>query len=197
MTLILCYAFLMLQHLRGEARSWCAEERNPWIRIPFLLWGIFIAWKIIRSGDGMTPIGFLNFGIHELGHMVFAVGGEWVGVAGGSFAQTIVPIYGAWQFLRQRDFFAASFCLSWLAESLEYLAVYIGDAWEMDLPPLTPFNADVLIHDWNYLLTSMNLVQKDDAIALKVRGVALLCELAFLWIGSWLIWQMIQAKRAR
>jgi hypothetical protein len=185
----------MLESLRIRALEWCQEDKNPWIRVPLLLWGVYIAYKIITKQDGMTPIAFLNFGIHELGHLAFMPAGEWVGVAGGSFAQTIVPIYGIWQFLRQGDFFAAAFCFSWLAESLEYLSVYIDDARAMALPPLTPFNADVVIHDWNYLLDSMNLLPADHSIALKVRGLALVSELVFLFLGTWLVWQILKARK--
>ena len=180
--------------LRQDAKDWCAEDRNPWPRAFLLAWGVWVATKILRDDQSWTPIGFLNFGIHELGHIIFMPLGEWMGVLGGSLFQCLVPVYGIWQFLRQRDYFAAVFCLSWLAESLLYISAYIADARDMELPLVSPFGGD-LIHDWNYLLSSLHWLGYYKSIALKVRGSALVSELAFLYLGSILVWWMFSRPR--
>jgi len=178
-----------LENFRESARDWCREGHDYRWRILFLLYGVFLAWKISLRPETFTPIDFLDLGIHELGHVLFMPFGEWIGVLGGSLTQILAPIYGIWQFLRQRDFFAASFAIAWLGESLGNLSVYIGDARSQELPLANLFGGDP-IHDWNYLLSSVNRLGMDTKYALLVRGLGLACVLAFLWTGTWMLWQM-------
>jgi hypothetical protein len=178
-----------LETLRNAARDWCREGQDYRWRIFLFLYGLFLAWKISFRPETFTPVDFLELGIHELGHVVFMPFGEWIGVLGGSLAQLLAPLYGVWQFLRQKDFFAAAFAVGWLGESLGNLSVYIGDARAQELPLANLFGGDP-IHDWNYLLGSVNRLGMDTKYALLVRGLGLLCVLAFLWTGGWMLWQM-------
>jgi hypothetical protein len=71
-------------------------------------------------------------------------------------------------------------------ESLGNLSVYIGDARKQELPLANLFGGDP-IHDWNYLLGSVDRLQLDIVYAMRVRFLGILCVLAFLWIGGWLL----------
>lgn len=178
--------------MREDALAWCREDRSIAFRIPLFVYGVFLLWKISFRPQLFTPLDFLNLGFHEFGHIVFAPFGEWVGVAGGSMAQIVVPLYGVWQFLRQRDYFASAFSLAWLGESLGNLSVYIGDARKQELPLVNLFGGDP-IHDWAYLLASLNRLNSDISFSLRVRSLGLLSVLVFLWIGAWLLWNMRQS----
>jgi hypothetical protein len=178
---------------KQDAIDWCAEDRSIFPRLPLLAYGIFLLWKTAFHPELFTPIDFLDLGIHELGHIVCMPFGEWIGIAGGSLAQIVAPGFGVWQFLRQRDYFAAAFALGWLGESLANLSVYIGDARAQELPLANLFGGDP-IHDWNYLLASMNRLGSDTAYAHRVQGLGFLFAIAFVWIGSWLIWKILERR---
>lgn len=181
--------------LKDDALSWCAEDRSIVLRLPLLAYGLFLLWKAIFRPDLFTPFDFLNLGIHELGHVVAMPFGEWIGIVGGSLAQVIAPLFGAWQFLRQRDYFAAAFAFGWLGESLVNLSVYIGDARKQELPLANLFGGDP-VHDWNYLLTSMNRLSMDLTYAKRVQTLGVLSVLLFLWVGGWLLREIFFSRRA-
>jgi hypothetical protein len=183
------------EEMRADAVEWCGEERSIAMRLPLMAYGIFLLWKIAFRPDFFTPIDFLDLGIHELGHLVAMPFGEWIGIAGGSTAQVLAPIFGVWQFLRQRDYFGAAFALGWLGESLGNLSVYIGDARKQELPLANLFGGDP-IHDWNYLLSSMNRLSKDHVYSMRVRALGLLLAGAFLWLGFWLLRKIWNRKAA-
>jgi hypothetical protein len=180
--------------LKADAAEWCSEDRSLLPRLPLFAYGIFLLWKIAFHPEYFTPFDFLNLGIHELGHVIAMPFGQWIGIAGGSLAQVVAPLIGCWQFLRQRDYFAAAFALGWLGESLGNLSVYIGDARKQELPLANLFGGDP-IHDWNYLLMSANRLGSDNSYALRVRAVGFLFAFAFVWIGAWLLLHMVPKTR--
>jgi TfoX C-terminal domain len=101
-------------------------------------------------------------------------------ILGGSLTQILVPLVflGYFWFARQR--FAACVVALWTASSLFNLAVYIGDARAMELPLL---GGDGSTHDWNWILSNLNALNADHAIAGFVRGVGVLF-LAFSVLGG-------------
>lgn len=178
---------------KEDALAWCREDRSVSARLPLLAYGVFLLWKITFRPDLFTPIDFLNLGIHELGHVVAMPLGEWIGIAGGSLAQLAVPVYGIWQFLHQRDYFASAFGFAWLGESLGNLSVYIADARKQELPLANLFGGDP-IHDWNYLLGEANRLAYDNVYALRVRFLGFTSVIVFLWLGVWLLRKMWESR---
>lgn len=183
----------MIDALKADALEWCKEDRSILLRLPVLAYGVFLVWKVARDPSLFTPFDFLNLGIHELGHIVCMPFGEWIGIVGGSAAQVIAPVFGAWQFLRQRDYFGAAFAFGWLGESLGNLSVYVGDARKQELPLANLFGGDP-IHDWNYLLTSANRLASDATYAKRVQALGLLSAIIFVWLGGWLLWNVWKAR---
>jgi hypothetical protein len=187
---------LRIDSLKNDIRVWCEEDRSVMWRLPLLAYGAFLLWKVATGTDLFTPLDFLNLGIHELGHILAMPMGEWVGVAGGSCAQVLAPIYGIWQFLRQRDYFASAFSLAWLGESLGNLSLYIADARARELPLANLFGGEP-IHDWHYLLAAANRLSYDRVYAMRVRFLGILAVLLFLWMGARLLWRIHQSRRLR
>jgi hypothetical protein len=110
--------------------------------------------------------------------------GEFMGVAGGSLMQLLVPIGAAAVLLAGREYFGASVAGCWLSFSLSNLAVYVGDAVAQELP-LVSFSPDGGEHDWYYLLDHFGALGYDLRLAMLVRRVALLVlACSFLW-GGW------------
>src|SRR5205823_6436586 len=105
----------------------------------------------------------ITFLIHELGHVLFRPFGEWMSVLGGSLAQLAAPAITAILFFRQPDYFAVTVAGVWLSTAVYELAIYVEDASTMTLP-LSSSSAEAY-HDWNYLLTSVNLLEWDQVFA--------------------------------
>lgn len=99
------------------------------------------------------------FGVHELGHLVFALFGEFLSVLGGSLSQVLLPVGAMALFAKQKDRFAVAVCGCWLAVSLGQLGVYVADAQAESLD-LVSFSPEGGIHDWNYLLERMHLLRR-------------------------------------
>ena len=81
---------------------------------------------------------------------------------------------------------------AWLGESLLNLSIYVADARKQELPLVNMFGGDP-IHDWNFLLGSLNKLSSDLRYAAGFRFVGFLSTVIFLWAGSWLIWQIFLA----
>ena len=67
--------------------------------------------------------------IHEAGHVLFMLFGEFLAILGGSLFQLVLPFgIGVAFILKNRDNFGAAVCLWWTGASLIDLAPYIYDA---------------------------------------------------------------------
>ena len=180
--------------LRDEAFHWC-RGRNPWVRLPLLAYAAWLTVRFALDLNYQPVFDALNLGIHELGHVLFQPLGAFLGIAGGSLLQIIVPVGSMFMFYRQRDFFAMTFCFAWLGMNLFDVAIYVADARSMSLPLVSPFAGDP-IHDWNYLLRRMGLLKQDAVLAFLLRAAGFVCMGAFLWLGSLLVWKMHQSRES-
>ncbi len=180
--------------LFGSMRAWC-RGASAWPRVPLLLLVAYWALRHIGDAEYSSLIDGLNFGVHELGHVLFSPFGEFLAAAGGTLLQCAAPLLAAAMFLRQRDYFAIAFCCAWLATNLFDVARYAGDARARALP-LVGLGAGEPQHDWFYLLRELGLLNADRSIAalLRVGGGALFA--LSLTLGAWLLWEMARSARA-
>ena len=112
----------------------------------------------------------IHLPIHEAGHVFFRIFGEFIGVAGGSLFQIIVPAVFFGYFIYHRKTFSASIVLFWVGQSFLDVYVYASDAVVMQLPLLSGLTgAEGGFHDWNYLLTETNLLDSTKLIAKMLR----------------------------
>lgn len=140
----------------------------------------------------------LNLGIHEIGHVVFNPFGEFMGIAGGSLLQCLIPLLSTLMFLRQRDYFAIAVCFGWLSTNLFDVATYAEDARKLELPLVSPFGGGgETIHDWNYMLDALNIIHEDYLIASILRGMAVISMIACLSLGFWLCLNMAMLRKSR
>lgn len=120
-------------------------------------WGLLVAM-------GRASWGFLdgvNLICHEAGHPIFSLGGRFLGILGGSAMQVLVPAVCAAAFLRQGQPFGSGLCGIWTGQSLVGTARYMADARAQRLPLL---GGDDVIHDWNFLLGRLGLLNWDRAL---------------------------------
>ena len=121
----------------------------------------------------------LDLAIHEFGHPLFSVFGEFIGVLGGTLMQLLTPAIFVTYFWRQGDRHAAMVALWWVAQNLWNVSVYVQDARAEALPLVGGGE-----HDWNYLLGAFGLLSQDQVIggAVRLAGV-----LAYAWscLAGW------------
>ncbi len=179
--------------LKAEMEAWC-QGRNWIARLPFL---VFFGYTFVRhllDPFYNSVLGPLNLGIHELGHLIFMYCGMFLNVLGGTFTQCVAPIFGMVNFFRQKDWFSLILCFGWLSTNFFYIALYVGDARAMELPLVSPFGT-LVVHDWNYLLGAMHLLNYDRTLSLLFRMLAGISMLICLIAGSWVLYKMAVSPR--
>ena len=176
-------------YFREQAIEWC-RGRNWWWRLPLLLWLGYVLVRHLADPLYSSILGGLNLGIHELGHLVFSFLGETLTVAGGTLLQLLIPVFGIFNFYRQRDFFSIALCFGWLSTNLFSVATYAADARRLELPLVTPFGGEEVIHDWEFLLSKWNILEYDTLIAQAFRATAVFSMILCFSLGGWLLWTM-------
>ena len=178
----------MWDQLQNRFAGWCTGKLWWW-RLALLAAFAFEALGYFRDPEYSSVFDGLTFGVHELGHFLWGFLGEWMSVAGGSLTQVLAPAASALMFLRQPDFFAIWICGYWLATSLINLSRYIGDAFLMQLPLVSPGGGETY-HDWNYLLDSLGILEWHAGLARFTRAMGFLLLFASFAYGLWVIVQI-------
>jgi hypothetical protein len=110
--------------------------------------------------------------IHETGHLIFRIFGEFMGVAGGSLFQVIFPAVFVGYFIWQRSYYSAAIVLLWVGQSILNVWVYAADAVVMRLVLTSGFTgSEGSFHDWNYLLTATGLIGSTKTVAGIIRFI--------------------------
>ncbi len=108
--------------------------------------------------------------IHETGHLLFRILGEFMGIAGGSLFQVIFPVVFVGYFVWQRSYYSAAIVLLWVGQSILNVWVYAADAVVMQLVLTSGFTgSEGSFHDWNYLLTETGLINSTKTVAGIIR----------------------------
>ncbi len=104
----------------------------------------------------------VNLIFHEAGHTIFILFGQFISVCMGSGLQVLLPFSVAMYFFYTAQSFAGAITLMWVGQSLINVSVYAGDARSTQLPLL---GGDSVIHDWNYILSTLGVLQYTTQIA--------------------------------
>lgn len=145
----------------GPYSGW---ERR-WRIVLTLVLGIY-GWQLLRTPDRFRWLDSLDLAIHEAGHLIFAVGGEFLGLAGGTLAQLLLPLAFVVALWRQGDRHGATVPLWWLGQNCWNIATYVKDARAQELPLVGGGE-----HDWALLLGEFGLLHRDLAISRLVALV--------------------------
>ncbi len=115
---------------------------------------------------------FVDLPIHETGHLIFRLLGEFMMIAGGSLFQVIVPLIFVGYFWWHQKPYSSAIVLFWVGQSILNVWVYASDAIVMQLVLTSGFTgSEGSFHDWNYLLTSTGLIGSTPIIAGLIRFV--------------------------
>lgn len=145
------------------------QQRDPIKTIIAAVFTVYFLW-FAYNPENSSFTHLINLPIHEAGHVFFRILGEFMGVAGGSLFQIIVPVVFFGYFVYHEKPFSASVVLFWVGNNFLDVYIYASDAVVMQLPLLSGLTgAEGGFHDWNYLLTEMNLLDKTYLIAKIIR----------------------------
>jgi hypothetical protein len=123
--------------------------------------------------------------IHETGHLLFRLFGEFMMVAGGSLFQVILPAAFVGYFVWQKSYYSAAIVLFWVGQSVLNVWVYAADAVKMQLVLTSGFTGrEGSFHDWNYLLSATGLISSTSTVAGVIRfaGTLVIISAAILSI---------------
>jgi len=110
--------------------------------------------------------------IHETGHLIFRIFGEFRGVAGGSIFQVLLPAVFVGYFVWKEQYYSAAIVLFWVGQSILNVWVYASDAVVMKLVLTSGFTgSEGSFHDWNYMLTRTGLIGSTKIIARLLRAI--------------------------
>jgi len=130
-----------------------SQKYKPWISslifLPIILWLIFNGGKFIFLLD------YFNLLIHEGGHGIFKIFGDFIYTLGGTLMQIIIPSLFIFYFVRNEKRISAQISLIWLGQNLLNISIYAGDAFERKLPLL---GGSKVYHDWTHLLNQTGLI---------------------------------------
>src|SRR3989454_7372426 len=110
----------------------------------------------------------LDVAIHEVGHPLFGVFGEFIGMLGGTLMQLLIPALFVWDFRRRGDRHAATVALWWVAQNLWNISVYIKDARAEELPldrKSTRLNSSHLVISYAVFCLKKKTISKRQPIA--------------------------------
>jgi len=127
-----------------------------------------IAWEPIEG----SFLDNVDLAIHETGHLLFRVLGEFMCIAGGSLFQVIFPIVFVGYFVWQKSYYSAAVVLFWVGQSLLNVWVYAADAQRMQLVLTSGFTgSEGSFHDWNYMLSETGLIDSTKTVAGTIRFI--------------------------
>lgn len=130
------------------------------------LYFMSIAWDPMQG----SFLDYIDLPIHEFGHLLFRILGEFMGVAGGSLFQLLLPAVFVGYFLWQKSYYSAAVVLFWVGQSFLNVFVYAADAVVMQLVLTSgSTGSEGGFHDWNYLLESLGLLASTPTIARIIR----------------------------
>lgn len=179
-------------------QSWLAARLQPLERLAevsfygrcALLLGLVIwSWYLIRYDYRTAAINqsFMHavlLPIHEAGHVIFSILGQFMMVLGGSLFQLLLPFGICVAFIvQQRDNFGAAVCFWWASVSLVDVAPYIYDALHPQLVLLGgSIGNEAGRHDWINILTPLHMLKYAEilgALAHFIGSVLMVAGLAW------------------
>lgn len=126
-----------------------------------LVCGLFLFYlQWLKHENYSCFLDTVNLAFHEAGHIFLGFFGEFIGSAGGTIFQLLVPTVCLVHFLRQGQRIGWQLCLFWIGENFLNISIYAGDAIKQELPLVGGG-----VHDWTYLLTAMGLIAHTEGTA--------------------------------
>src|SRR5215203_353041 len=158
----------MLRYVRCCPPSFRMQPNYPKLIFAALLSIYFLS--IAYNPMAGSFLDNVDLPIHETGHLLFRPLGEFMGIAGGSLFQVILPAVFVGYFIWQRKYYSAAIVLFWVGQSVLNVFVYAADAVVMRLVLTSGMTgSEGSFHDLNYLLTETGLINSTKTVAGIIR----------------------------
>ena len=128
----------------------------------------------LNKGEFIPFLDHFNLLIHEGGHGIFRIFGKFIYTLGGSLMQIILPTLFIIYSVSARKRIGLQLSVIWLGQNLMNISVYVADARAQLLPLL---GGNRVYHDWNWLLTNMDLLNQDQSIGNIIYYLGFICYL--------------------
>lgn len=140
--------------------------RPNYLKLIFaILCSAYFFWVAYDPMQG-SFLDLVDLAIHETGHLIFRIFGEFMMIAGGSLFQVIMPMLFVGYFIRQKSNYSAAIVVFWVGQSILNVWVYASDAVVMQLVLTSGFTGtEGSFHDWNYMLTETGLIGSTKKVA--------------------------------
>ena len=152
------------------------------------LWGASVVFG--RMTEPPTVLHLTVILVHEAGHVLFALFGEVLRVAGGTLGQLLIPLVCVVALHRHGDNFGAALAAAWASLSLVDASIYAYDAFDPVLPLIGGGTGADSAHDFVFLFDRFGQLRHARGWAMLMKalgGVGLLLALA--WAGALLVLQ--------
>lgn len=151
--------------------------KNYWLG--YILFAAGIYFVSIRGT--YTFLDFIDLLIHEPGHLIFGLFGEFIQFLGGTLMQILLPLSMAiisfikgWKYTTQLFLF-------WLGHNFINISVYVDDANKMKLHIIGG------IHDWNWMLNKIGLIDYAEEIGLFFVGLSIITFIVMFFVPYFFI----------
>ena len=134
---------------------------------------------------------WINLFIHEGGHGIFQIFGQFIYALGGSLMQVILPGAAVVVFLRS-GIGTLPFTLFWLGQNIVNVSVYIMDAPYRRLPLISKY----AVHDWGYITDTLGVTHYAEDFGLAVKMLGILICLGAVGTGIFILVQKIREELA-
>ena len=172
--------------------------RSPWLYVALLAFFIYLYFQIFyfttEGSPNLLLIGlyFIEFGVHEASHMVFAFLPPIFTAAAGSIGEVSFTALLAYAGFRAKSYFAGIFGLLWVMLAMNNAGRYMADARAQQLQLIGL--SDHPIHDWNFVFGQLGWLQADTTIGGTVRVLGDVIGTAGILLGAYLIITMFTAR---
>ena len=142
------------------------------------LMSLYFLWIAVTPMQG-SFLDLVDLPIHETGHLIFRILGEFMMIAGGSLFQVIFLAVFVGYFVWHFKYYSAAIVLFWVGQSILHVYVYAADAQVMQLVLTSGFTgSEGSFHDWNYMLERLGLLDSTKTIAGLIRAIGTLTIIA-------------------
>ncbi len=168
-----------MNELKNDTREKFPHLTKLFIAVGITLYFIYYA----RTSHEWHFIDNLNLVIHEAGHTLSIFFGQFINILTGSLLQIMCPVAFSLYFYFRKDYYSSSLLLFWVGQNIINVSIYASDAIVMQLPLL---GGDNVIHDWNYILSTLGLLKYTNMIGsmMFAFGIAVIVIASYLSITT-------------
>ncbi len=189
--------FRWISNSLEEDRIWSVGRAWMGRLIIWLFMGYLLIRYLIDPGYADVVFKNVDFVVHEVGHVIFGLwGSEFLGMAGGTILQLVVPVVAWVNFMKINDRFATKLSLFWLGINLLDVGTYVKDAQKQVLN-LVPLLSPDPIHDWNYLLSSLGIIKYDWLVGNVFYMLGYVLMIGTSGLMGVMLWWMVGNSKAR